>query len=55
LVGLTVTVLLGVLADAKEAGLTEHAEPGLGELIQKARFWIGPDLFRGFLAELGEG
>lgn len=53
--GLTVIGLLGVLADAKKAGLIEHAKPVLDELIQKARFWIGHDLYREFLAELGEG
>lgn len=52
--GLTVTGLLGVLADAKLAGLIESAKPVLDELIQKARFWVGPDLYRAFLAELDE-
>lgn len=52
--GLTVTGLLGVLADAKKVGLLERAKPVLDELIQKAGFWIGPDLYREFLAELGE-
>jgi predicted nucleic acid-binding protein len=29
-------------------------QPVLDDLIQKARFWIGPDLYREVLAELGE-
>lgn len=52
--GLTVTGLLGVLADAKKTGLLERAKPVLDELIQNARFWVGPDLYREFLAELDE-
>jgi len=52
--GLTVTGLLGVLADAKKAGFIERAKPVLDELVLKARFWIGPDLYREVLAELNE-
>ncbi len=53
--GLRITGLLGVLADAKRAGLIESIKPVLDELIQNARFWIGPELYREVLAELGEG
>jgi predicted nucleic acid-binding protein len=53
--GLRITGLLGVLAEAKRAGLIELVRPALDELIQNARFWIGPDLYRDVLAELGEG
>ena len=52
--GLTVTGLLGVVATAKRAGLIDRAKPVLDELIQIARFWIGPDLYAEVLAELGE-
>ena len=52
--GLTVTGLLGVVARAKHAGLIDLAKPVLDELIQTARFWIGPDLYAEVLTELGE-
>jgi uncharacterized protein len=52
--GLTVTGLLGVVARARRAGLIDLAKPVLDELIQVARFWIGPDLYAEVLAELDE-
>jgi predicted nucleic acid-binding protein len=52
--GLAVTGLLGVVAAAKRAGLIELAKPIVDELIQTARFWIGPELYAEVLAELGE-
>ena len=52
--GLTVTGLLGVVAGAKRAGLIDQVKPVLDELIQIARFWIGPDLYAEVLTELGE-
>lgn len=52
--GVTVTGLLGVVAGAKRAGLIDLAKPVIDELIQTARFWIGPDLYAEVLAELGE-
>jgi len=52
--GLRITGLLGVLADAKRAGLIASIKPVLDELIENAKFWIGPDLYREVLAELGE-
>ena len=52
--GLRITGLLGVLAHAKRAGLITSIKPVLDELIQNAKFWIGPDLYREVLAELGE-
>jgi len=51
---LRVTGLLGVVATAKRAGLIDLAKPVLDELIQTARFWIGPELYAEVLAELGE-
>ena len=52
--GLTVSGLLGVVAKAKQAGLIDLARPVLDELIQTARFWIGPDLYKEVLVDLGE-
>ena len=52
--GITVTGLLGVVARAKRAGLVDLAKPVIDELIQTARFWIGPDLYAEVLTELGE-
>ena len=52
--GLTITGLLGVVAASKRAGLIDLAKPVLDELIQSARFWIGPDLYAEVLSELGE-
>ena len=52
--GLAVTGLIGVVARAKRDGLIDLAKPVLDELIQTARFWIGPDLYREVLQKLGE-
>lgn len=52
--GLPITGLLGVLADAKQARHIELVKPVLDELIGTARFWIGPDLYREVLTALGE-
>lgn len=52
--GLTVTGLLGVVAQAKRTGLIDAAKPVLDELIGNAHFWIGPDLYAEVLAQLGE-
>jgi predicted nucleic acid-binding protein len=52
--GLAVTGLLGVVANAKRAGLIDLGKPVVEELIHTARFWIGPDLYAEVLAELGE-
>ena len=52
--GLAITGLLGVIATAKRDGLIDLAKPLLDELIQSARFWIGPDLYAEVLSELGE-
>ena len=53
--GLRITGLLGVLADAKRARLIDLVKPVLDDLLQRARFWIGPELYKAVLAELGEG
>jgi predicted nucleic acid-binding protein len=52
--GITVTGLLGVVARAKRAGLIDRAKPVLDELIETARFWIGPELYKEVLSEMGE-
>jgi len=52
--GITVTGLLGVVAQAKRAGLIDLAKPVLDELIHMARFWIGSELYTEVLTELGE-
>lgn len=46
--------LLGVVAKAKQAGLIDLAKPVLDDLIQTARFWIGPGLYKEVLEQLGE-
>lgn len=53
-VGIAVTGLLGVVAKAEQAGLIDLAKPVLDHLIQIARFWIGPGLYKEVLAQLGE-
>ena len=52
--GLTVTGLLGVVTQAKRAGVIEAAKPVIDELMRVARFWIGPTLYAEVLAELDE-
>ena len=52
--GIAVTGLLGVVAKAKQAGLIDLAKPVLDDLIQTARFWIGPGLYKEVLEQLGE-
>lgn len=52
--GIPVTGLLGVLAAAKRVGLIHQVKPVLDELIEVARFWIGPELYMEVLAQLGE-
>jgi len=52
--GLAVIGIFGIVARAKRAGLIALAKPVLDELIQIARFWIGPKLYAEVLKELGE-
>jgi predicted nucleic acid-binding protein len=52
--GLTVTGLLGVVVRAKHAGLIDRGKPVVDDLIEIARFWIGPELYTEVLAALGE-
>jgi predicted nucleic acid-binding protein len=42
------------VAEAKRAGLLDMAKPVLDELIQIARFWIGPELYAEVLLQLNE-
>ena len=52
--GLSVTGLLGVLAEAKKRGLIEGCRPILDEMTRVAGFWIGIDLRARYLAAMGE-
>jgi predicted nucleic acid-binding protein len=52
--GLRVTGLLGILVEAQRAGLIERVKPVLDNLIARAGFWIGADLYAKVLAELSE-
>jgi predicted nucleic acid-binding protein len=52
--GLRVMGLIGIVAQAKQAGLIDLAKPVIDALIRVARFWIGPDLCAEVLAELDE-
>ncbi len=52
--GLRVTGLLGIIATAKRVGLIDEVKPILDDLIQRARFWIGPKLYAEVLTEVGE-
>lgn len=51
--GMRVTGLLGVLAEAKRAGLIQQVKPLLDDLL-RVGFWIGADLYTRVLTELGE-
>lgn len=52
--GLEITGLLGVLAEAKKKGLIEKVKPILDSLISEARFWVSSDLYNEVLVTLGE-
>ena len=52
--GLEITGLLGVLAEAKKKGLIEKVKPILDSLISEARFWASSDLYNEVLVTLGE-
>jgi predicted nucleic acid-binding protein len=52
--GLTVTGLLGVVAQAKRMGAISAAKPVLDDLISTAHFWIGAALYAEVLAQLDE-
>jgi predicted nucleic acid-binding protein len=52
--GLSVTGLVGVVVAAKRARFIDAVKPLLDDLIVRARFWIGPGLYREVLATLGE-
>lgn len=46
--------LLGVLVEAKKAGLIRKVKPLLDDLISQARFWIGEALYRKVLSAVDE-
>jgi len=52
--GLHVTGLLGILAEAKRAGLIERLAPILNQLTEHADFWLDPVLRDAVLRQVGE-
>lgn len=52
--GLRVTGLLGVLAEAKRAGLIERVKPVIEDLRERAGFWISAELVAQVLGDLDE-
>ena len=52
--GLDVTGLLGILAEAKKRGFIPACAPLLDEMIGRAGFWIGDRLRSDYLKALGE-
>ena len=50
--GLAVTGLLGVVAEAKRAGIIDQAKPLVNALIGVGRFWIGRALYAQVLAHM---
>ncbi len=52
--GIAVTGLLGVLLVAKQRGYLAAVQPALTDLMTKAGFWIGPELFTQVLKSAGE-
>jgi predicted nucleic acid-binding protein len=52
--GLKAIGLLGVVVEAKQRGLIVAAKPVVDELIHKAGFWIGQDLYDYILKTVGE-
>lgn len=52
--GLKVVGVLGLLIEAKRKGLLDRIEPLLSDLLHKAGFRLGPELYRRILEEAGE-
>ena len=52
--GLKVVGVLGLLIEAKRQGLLDRIEPLLSDLLHKAGFRLGPELYRRILEEAGE-
>ena len=52
--GLDVTGLLGILAEARKRGLISACAPLLDDMIRRAGFWIGDRLRSDYLKALGE-
>lgn len=52
--GITVTGLLGVLAEAKHRGIIPLCRPILDDMMRIAGFWIGEDLRGRYLLAVGE-
>ena len=52
--GLPIVGLLGILVEAKIAGLAPALKPILDDLMAKAGFWIGEELYARVLRQVGE-
>jgi uncharacterized protein len=52
--GLNVTGLLGVIIESKQKGLLSSTKEVLDDLITKAGFWIGQELYDSVLKAAGE-
>ena len=52
--GIEVTGLIGVLLDAKKAGLIELVKPEIDRLVTEACFWLSPQLISTALRKAGE-
>ena len=52
--GLDVTGLLGILAEAKRRGIIPACAPLLDDMIGRAGFWVGERLRSDYLKALGE-
>ena len=52
--GLQFVGLLGVLLEAKHAGLIPAVKPLVDDLVTKAGFWIGQELYEHVLQAVGE-
>ena len=52
--GIKVLGVVGVLLQAKEQKLTDAVKPHLNELITRAGFWVGEELYRRVLEVAGE-
>jgi uncharacterized protein len=52
--GLRVIGLLGVLIEAKDRGLIDTVNPILDALVNRAGFWVTPDLYVRVLQAAGE-
>jgi predicted nucleic acid-binding protein len=52
--GLNTVGLLGILVEAKREGHIQRVKPLLDALVNQAKFWVGAQLYRRVLDEVGE-